>query len=131
MYSARRLVLFIALLAGGCGKESTDQLIDNLKAPEAATRIRAARTLPERKADVAQVVPALVEALQDDHTDVRRCAAHGLGSFGAEAKAAVPALQSSLRDREPSVRKAVSNALSQIDPTRFPDSSKATREQAK
>ena len=116
MCSPRRWVVLILLLASGCGKQSTSQLIDNLKAPEPVTRIKAVQTLMERKEEAAQVVPALIQALRDDHTDVRRCAATGLGSFGEQAKDAVPALQTSLRDREPSVRKAAAQSLQHIDP---------------
>lgn len=123
--SSRRVgFLILALLAAGCGADSTAQLIADLKAPKPAVRIKAARTLPERTSEASQVVPALIGALQDEHTDVRRCAASGLGSFGAEAKEAISALQESLRDREPSVRKTAATALSQIDPQRFPDPAK-------
>jgi HEAT repeat protein len=116
MHRSRRWTLLLALLAGGCGRESTAQLIENLKSPDAETRIKAARGLADRKADAATVVPALTEALKDEHTDVRRCAAIGLGSFGPDARDAIPALQVAARDREPSVRRAVNTALRNIDP---------------
>jgi HEAT repeat protein len=125
MRSSKRLVwLFVLLACAGCGKESTAQLIANLKAPDAFTRIKAVRTLPERKGEAAQVVPALIAALKDEDADVRRGAALGLGTFGGAAVTAVPALQESQRDQEASVRKAAGVALSFIDPTRFPDPSK-------
>lgn len=127
MRAPRLLLLIIVLLAVGCGQPSTARLLDNLKSADAPTRINAARTLPERKADAAQVIPALTDALKDDHTDVRRCAAHGLGTFAGDAKSAIPALQVALNDREPSVRKAAGAALHQIDPTRFADPTKIKR----
>jgi hypothetical protein len=112
-----RFVLVAGLLVcGGCGKTSTVELIEKLKAAEAGTRIKAVRTLPERKGEAEQVVPALIEALKDEDSAVRKGAALGLGSFGAEAASAIPALQAALRDRESSVRKAASLALSRIDP---------------
>jgi HEAT repeat protein len=111
-----RFILLTVLLVSGCGKESTAQLIDKLKAPDPGARLKAVRTLPERKGDAAQVIPALVEALKDEDADVRRGAAYGLGTFGEQARDAVPALQASLRDREPAVRKAAGIALKQIDP---------------
>jgi HEAT repeat protein len=85
----------------------------------------AVRTLPERKGDAAQVIPALIGALKDESDDVRRGAAYGLGTFGEQARDAVPALQASLRDREPSVRKAASIALSCIDPKLAPTAATA------
>ena len=36
---SNRLVLLIALFGGGCGKESTAKLIEDLKAPKALTRV--------------------------------------------------------------------------------------------
>jgi HEAT repeat protein len=113
-------VLLIALLALGCGKESTADLIEKLKSPEALTRLKAVRTLPERSGDAAQIVPALIEALKDEDEDVRRGAAFGLGSFGEQARQAIPALQAALRDRDSSVRKAAAVALSYIDPRLAP-----------
>ncbi len=88
-------VLLLCLLAcGGCGKKkSTDELIEDLKAPQERERIIAVRLLPQRKGDAAQIVPALIEALKDKEGDVRRSAALGLGSFGEQAKDAIPALQ--------------------------------------
>ena len=113
-----RLVLLLCLLAcGGCGKEkSTDELLGDLKSSQEKERIVAVRTLPQRKGDAAQVVPALIEALKDKDGDVRRSAALGLGSFGEQAKDAVPALQAAQRDPDAQVREAAGIALSRIDP---------------
>jgi HEAT repeat protein len=116
MGRSRRLILLVVLLAAGCGKGSTAYWIDQLKAPDPGTRLKAVRTLPERRGDAVQVIPALVEALKDEDVDVRRGAAYGLGTFGEQAKDAVPPLVASLRDREPAVRKAAGIALKQIDP---------------
>ena len=115
------LVLFVCLLAcGGCGKKSTDQLIQDLKSSQEKDRLIAVRTLPERKGDAAKVVPALIEALKDKESDIRWSAAIGLGSFGEQAKDAIPALQTAKRDRDARVREAAGVALSRIDPERFP-----------
>jgi HEAT repeat protein len=121
-----RFVLLLCLLAcGGCGKEkSTDELIGDLKSSQEKDRIIAVRTLPQRKGDAAQVVPALIDALKDKQGDVRHSAALGLGSFGEQAKEAIPALKVAQRDRDVRVREAAGRALSRIDPTTFPDPSK-------
>jgi HEAT repeat protein len=117
-------VAWVAVLLAvvGCGKPSTARLIEDLKAPESLTRLKAVRTLPERKDDAAQVVPALIEALKDEDAGVRRGAAFGLGSFGEQARDSIPALQAALKDREPDVRRAAGVALSCIDPKLAPES---------
>src|SRR5262245_25680048 len=114
MHVRTRLVLLLCLLAcGGCGKKkSTDELIADLKSSQETERIRAVRTLPQRKRDAAQVVPALIEALKDKGSDIRLSAAIGLGSLGEQAKDAIPALQTAQKDRDPRVRGAASRALS-------------------
>jgi HEAT repeat protein len=121
MIRSKRVALFVLLLLlSGCGKGSTAYWLEQLHSPNAALRLKAVRILPERKADAAQVIPALIEALQDEDEDVRRGAAFGLGAFGEEATAAVPALQACLRDPHATVRKAAGTALSFIDPKLAP-----------
>jgi HEAT repeat protein len=116
------VVLLLGLLAcGGCSKQkSTPELIGDLKSSEERDRIIAARLLQNRKGEAGQVVPALIEALQDKDGDVRRSAAIGLGYFGEKAKDAIPALQETQRDRDARVRESAGIALSRIDPSRFP-----------
>jgi HEAT repeat protein len=118
----RHLIILgmILLAAGGCGKDSTAKLIENLKSPDGLTRLRAVRTLPRRTADAEQVIPALIEALKDEEADVRKGAAHGLGTFADRAADAIPALQTALTDRDPEVRKAAGVALLHIDPNHAP-----------
>lgn len=115
-----QLVIFL-LLACGCGKtKSTDELIADLKSSEERDRIIAVRLLPDRKADAAKVVPALIEALNDKGNDIRLSAAIGLGYFGEQAKDAIPALQQAAQhDSDARVRKQAGIALSRIDPARF------------
>ena len=111
-----RFALLLCLLACGCGKKSTAELIADLKSPRQRDRIIAARLLAQRKGEAAQVVPALVEALKDKENDIRLSAAIGLGYFGEQAKDAIPALQTAQRDRDARIREAASKALSRIDP---------------
>jgi hypothetical protein len=119
-------VLLPCLLTCGCGKtKSTDELIGDLKSAQDRDRIIAARLLPQRKGDAAQIVPALIESLKDKQDDVRWSAAIGLGSFREQAQDAIPALQAAQRDRDTRVREAAGVALSRIDPARFPSASKA------
>jgi len=116
-------VLCLCLLACcGCGKHSktTAELLDDLKGSNEKDQIIAVRLLPERKADAAQVIPALAAALKDKSDDVRISAAIGLGSFGDQAKEAVPALKAARHDRDFRVREAATHALGKIDPSAAP-----------
>jgi HEAT repeat protein len=120
-----RLALLVCMLAcAGCGKKSTDELIEDLKSSQERDRIIAVRLLPQRKGDAAKVLPALIESLKDKDGDIRWSAAIGLGYFGAEARDAIPALQAAERDRDARVREAAGVALSRIDPQRFPTPAK-------
>lgn len=110
-------LLMCVVACSGCTREkSTAQLIADLKSTEERDRLIAVRLLPQRKADVAEVVPALILALKDKETDIRLSAAIGLGGFGADARDAIPALQTAQRDRDARVREAAGKALSRIDP---------------
>jgi HEAT repeat protein len=113
----RFVLLLCLLMSGGCGKmKSTDELIGDLKSGQERDRIIAIRLLPQRKADVAQIVPVMIECLTDKQGDVRLSAAIGLGSFGQEATLAIPRLQAAERDGDARVRRAAGVALSRIDP---------------
>ncbi|MBN9118934.1 MAG: HEAT repeat domain-containing protein [Planctomycetes bacterium] len=118
----RALVLLGALACAGCGQRAKDtlELVKDLKGADERDRMVAVRTLPDRKGDAAQVVPALIEALKDKEADVRRSAAIGLGTFGEQAKDAIPALQTVLNDPDARVREAAGKALTRIDPAKFP-----------
>jgi hypothetical protein len=108
----------------GCGKKSTDQLLEDLKSSEERQRLIAVRLLPQRTGDAAQIVPALIGALKDKEGDIRRSAALGLGSFAEQARDAIPALEAAQKDRDARVREAARLALSLIDPAQFPDPQK-------
>jgi HEAT repeat protein len=120
------LLLSLCLLACiGCGKKkTTNELIGDLKSSEERERVVAVRTLPQRKGDAAQVVPALIEALKDKEGDIRWSAAIGLGNFGEQAKDAIPALQAAQHDQDARVREAAGVALTRIDPIQFPAASR-------
>jgi HEAT repeat protein len=121
------LVLAVILAACGCGgskEKTTPELIVDLNSRQEKDRIIAVRTLPKRKDDAARVVPALIEALKDDESDVRWSAAIGLGYFGAQAKDAIPALKRAQSDKDARVREGATVALSRIDPASFPPPSK-------
>jgi HEAT repeat protein len=108
--------LLLGLLACGCAKKSTNELVVDLKSDKERDRIVAVRLLQHRKGDAAQAVPALIEALKDKANDVRWSAAIGLGYYGEQAREAIPALQEAQKDRDARVREAARVALSRIDP---------------
>jgi hypothetical protein len=125
---AQQVVLLLCLLAcSGCGKKSTDQLIDDLKSHEVKDRLVAVRLLPQRKGEAAKVVPALIGALKDCEDDIRLSAAIGLGYFGDQAKNAIPGLKAAQSDEDARVREAAVVALTRIDPTFKPDPASAKR----
>jgi HEAT repeat protein len=95
-------------------------MIADLKSPQGRDRIIAVRTLPSRRGEAAQVVPALIEALKDKADDVRWSAAIGLGRFGTQAKDAIPALKEATHDPDARVREGANVALARIDPEAFP-----------
>jgi HEAT repeat protein len=113
----RFLLLSCLLICAGCGKKSTDQLIDDLHSSQVKDRLIAVRLLPQRKGEAAKVVPALIGALKDGEDDIRVSAAIGLGYFGDQAKDAIPALQNAQSDEDARVREAARVALSRIDPS--------------
>src|SRR5581483_12272979 len=97
----------VILMACGCGRaKSTAELIGDVQAGGERERVTAVRLLPQHKGDAAQVVPALIAALRDRDSDVRRGAALGLGSFGEQAREAIPALRAARGDRDARVREA-------------------------
>lgn len=111
------VLLFSLALSAGCSRQkSTEELIQDLKSGHARERIVAVRLLPQRKTEMAQVIPAMIDSLKDKQEDVRLSAAIGLGSFGEEAKAAIPGLQAAQRDKDVRVRRAAGVALTRIDP---------------
>lgn len=112
------VLLFLCMLpCAGCGKKSTDQLIDDLHSHQVKDRLIAVRLLPQRTGEAEKVVPALIGALKDSEDDIRLSAAIGLGYFGDQAKDAIPALQKAESDEDARVREAARVALSRIDPT--------------
>ncbi|HLW68619.1 MAG TPA: HEAT repeat domain-containing protein [Gemmataceae bacterium] len=112
-------LLLAVLLCAGCRREkSTDELIADLKSPQAKDRIGAVRLLEQRRTEPSKVVPVLIEALKDTEDDVRWGAANGLGYYGEQARDAIPALQQMQQhDPDARVRLAAKRALTRIDPS--------------
>jgi HEAT repeat protein len=106
----------IVAACSGCSKQEkpTAELLAELRGTSESQRISAARLLPQRRNQAADVIPALIAALRDKDDEVRRSAALGLGSFREQAKDAVPALRAALTDPDHRVREAAATALGRI-----------------
>ena len=118
----RAIIASLVLLTSclGCSRQkSTDALIADLKSASEKDRLIAVRLLPQRTGDESKVVPALVEALDDQEADVRISAAIGLGQLGPAAKDAIPKLEPLQSDPNARLREAARVALSRIAPDKF------------
>ena len=90
---------FVLAACCGCGRKSTDQLVQDLKAPRSADQIIAVRLLPQRKGDAAKVIPALIEALGTSRTASAGAPRSGLGRLGNRPRTRSP--RSRLRGATP------------------------------
>jgi HEAT repeat protein len=97
--------------------EGAQNLIKQLKDPEASTRRAAARALGEAGPGAKEAVGALADALKDSDAFVRRFAAQALGEIGPAARDAVPALSKALNDSRREVQEAAAAALGKIGPS--------------
>src|SRR5262249_39778463 len=68
------------------------------------------------KPPVRELLPPLLEALQDKNEVARANAANVIGQFGPQGKAAVPALSKALADKELNVQAEAALALGEIGP---------------
>lgn len=91
-----------------------DELVKQLKSPDADMRRAAAKALAESGADAKPAVAALADALKDKDTYVRRFAAQALGEVGPDARSAVPALAGALKDDKKQVGEAAAEALGKL-----------------
>ena len=112
------LILVIAALAcaaSGCNRgKSTNDLLSDLSSSKELDRLKAVRLLQQRKGDASNVVPKLIESLQDSSVDIRWSAAIGLGYFGKKAETAIPALEEAQKDKDARVREAAQVAIRKI-----------------
>jgi HEAT repeat protein len=76
-------------------------------------RVGAAYALAQIGPRARASVPALAEALTDEHPRVREEAARALGKVGVDARAAAFRLVAALKDRDPAVRAAAAEAAVQ------------------
>jgi hypothetical protein len=117
------LVVAVSLMTAhwfGGGTHEEDEgrplaaVLEDLKSPNAETRLNAVEELAHYKDDAATVVPVLVALLKDKNREVRIQAVRSLGELGAEAKSALTDLGKLLKERDEELHEAVENALQQI-----------------
>jgi tetratricopeptide (TPR) repeat protein len=100
---------------------SLREWIQFLKGDDELMRIASETALSEIDPDGGNVVPALIEALQDKHQDVRTSVAQALFYRGINESAkkpttAIPALIDALKDGHPKVREKAAMALLTLGP---------------
>ena len=120
-----------AVKLGGFGEQAKDAIPALQKAEEhdGDARVREAAGIALSRIDPERFpyspIPPLIEDLKNKRGDTRLRAAIKLGGFGEHAKDAIPALQKAAHDGDAGVRQAAGNALTRIDPERFPGSPNA------
>jgi HEAT repeat protein len=112
----------LMFLLAGCNPEPVYQgraihvWRQELKHPDPTARWHAAAVFAVVRPPVREVIPDLIECLQDHEHTVRWEAAVALGQMGPDAAEAVPALTRLLDDPVYYVRAAAAEALKKIDP---------------
>lgn len=86
---------------GRIGPPAVPALVDALKSPDAAVRLKAAEVLARMGTDAKEAATPLTLVLDDNDERVRKAATRALGMIGEEAAPAVPALMRSLMQPEP------------------------------
>jgi len=139
----RLAIGWLWLVVGGCGGNSTGDLLGQLENPDPTMRRSAIRALVDERGDVAVLVPALERVLGDTDTSVRLSAAVALqkidpanqsfrpllvesleaghapmflevGRMGPDAAWAVPTLVRLLSHPQPQIRALAARALGEI-----------------
>ncbi len=80
----------------------------------ASSRARALQALARMRGSEAQTVPVFIEALRDEHVEVRQSATHHLGGMGPSAVAATDELKMLLKASPKEEQQAILRALARI-----------------
>lgn len=96
------------------GKEGVPRLVEAMQKFPAA-RYWICRILSDIGPDAAAAVPAVLDVLTDERTDVRREAVLCLGHIGKAAAAAAPPLTNALTDKDAGIRAAAVWSLMMIE----------------
>jgi len=89
-----------------------EELVKKLKNKKVALRCWAAWALGKMGEKAGKVIPALIEALKDENTDVRSTVVLAFGNMGEKA---IPALIEASKDKDANVRSKVVRALERMD----------------
>ena len=86
---------------GRIGPAAVPALVETLKSPDPAARLKGIEVLGRMGPGAAPAVPDLIRLLDDPDPEVRKAAARTLGRIGPAADAAVPALMRTLFEARP------------------------------
>ena len=100
--------VLVVLLTGCSRHPSTGALIEQLGSADEKSRLEAAYALARRG---EEVVPAMIEALDDERPLVRDWAIRTLGEMGQRAEPAIPRLVQALDDTDHEVRRSAAFVL--------------------
>jgi len=106
---------YSVMLMGTNAHSAVPVLLRCLRDKQSGVFLEAGLALFELKVEPTQVVPVLIDRLQENG-DVRLYAARLLADYGERAGPSVPALQKLLENTDSRVREDATNALQKIDP---------------
>ncbi len=86
---------------GRIGPAAVPSLIETLRSPDPAVRLKGVEVLGRMGSAAESSVPDLIRLLDDADPEVRKAAARTLGRIGPHAEAAVPALMRTLFESPP------------------------------
>jgi HEAT repeat protein len=114
-------ILALVLLIGGCSPQpitSSGQpatyWFEQVKSPDPKLRQKAVKALGHLANHEAEVMPALIAAIDDPDANVRAEAVLALLNIGPPASEATPSLEKATRDENERVRRLAVKALERI-----------------
>ncbi|AFY52769.1 HEAT repeat-containing protein [Rivularia sp. PCC 7116] len=98
-------------------KEDIDKVLEKLKSQDTKVRAGAVYILSSVEDKSPSVLPAIIQALQDENSTVRSSALHSLGEIGKrnESVSLVIAIIQALKDKDVKVRSKAALALNEIE----------------
>jgi HEAT repeat protein len=101
---------------GPAAKEAVSAVYVLLADKDGMARVQAAEAVYQISRETDELVPVLIQALQDDRDEVRNAAAQALGRIGPAARESVPALVLALQENQPAARAFAAKALGWMGP---------------
>ena len=110
----------------GCAEKSFEdmtvpEVVEALKDDNRETRLLAAMALSFMEPPIKEVVPVLIEFLENGDDGERTFSVVTLGQMGSDAGDALPSIIEALNDESSVVREKAAYALHRIDPENYPE----------